>query len=307
MMHRRRAYFAFTLVEALVVIVIMAVLLAVLYPIFAASREKARASACEAKLRAIATALQEFRQDHGQYPNSLDALKDGYLTSGAAYCCPSDARAGRNTYDLFYARRGVKESKDRITLACALHGRCSGMIMHLDGTVDNVQFQTATLEGVALVLRREAGAFAAHNGRPLNPGDVVQTGASAVTLTFQDGSTCEVTPDTRLSVCTLAADSDGHGSYTLLYMYWGEIVCEVQNLLGTGSTFEVATPSVVAGVRGTCFGVRVDRQTREALVSVYSGDVSVTTPSGRGGGLKAGQAKKFRAPKDAKEKEVKEK
>jgi prepilin-type N-terminal cleavage/methylation domain-containing protein len=64
----------FTLVELLVVIAIIAVLAAILFPVFAAVKRKARIAADMANLNQIATAVKTYHQDHDAYPPSLYAL-----------------------------------------------------------------------------------------------------------------------------------------------------------------------------------------------------------------------------------------
>jgi prepilin-type N-terminal cleavage/methylation domain-containing protein/prepilin-type processing-associated H-X9-DG protein len=54
----------FTLIELLVVIAIIAVLAAILFPVFARSREAARAAQCRSNLRQLGTALALYREDY---------------------------------------------------------------------------------------------------------------------------------------------------------------------------------------------------------------------------------------------------
>lgn len=58
-MHRR----GFTLIELLVVIAIIAILAAILFPVFARAREKARQSSCLSNLKQIALAVQMYADD----------------------------------------------------------------------------------------------------------------------------------------------------------------------------------------------------------------------------------------------------
>src|SRR3954447_11426384 len=55
---------AFTLIELLVVIAIIAILAAILFPVFAQAREKARATACLSNQKNIATGIMLYAQDY---------------------------------------------------------------------------------------------------------------------------------------------------------------------------------------------------------------------------------------------------
>jgi prepilin-type N-terminal cleavage/methylation domain-containing protein len=61
---RRRG---FTLIELLVVIAILAILAAILFPVFAAARDKARQAACLSNVKQIAVSIAMYRQDWDGY------------------------------------------------------------------------------------------------------------------------------------------------------------------------------------------------------------------------------------------------
>ncbi|MFA0759368.1 MAG: hypothetical protein KEFWMYNX_001243 [Candidatus Fervidibacter sp.] len=63
----RRPFFrGFTLIELLVVIAIIAILAAILFPVFSQVREKARQVSCLSNTRQIALALQQYAQDYDE-------------------------------------------------------------------------------------------------------------------------------------------------------------------------------------------------------------------------------------------------
>ncbi len=93
---RRRG---FTLIELLVVIAIIAVLAAILFPVFAQAREKARATACLSNCRQIGLAFMQYAQDSDErLPLSTDTSRDlswvvtvqPYIKSPQIYRCPDD-------------------------------------------------------------------------------------------------------------------------------------------------------------------------------------------------------------------------
>ena len=57
---------AFTLIELLVVIAIIAILAAILFPVFARARENARRSSCQSNLKQINLGMIQYRQDYDE-------------------------------------------------------------------------------------------------------------------------------------------------------------------------------------------------------------------------------------------------
>jgi len=91
---------AFTLIELLVVIAIIAILAAILFPVFARARENARRSSCQSNLKQIALGFKQYTQDYDE--KFVPAIGDGtatggwadslqpYLKSTQIFQCPSD-------------------------------------------------------------------------------------------------------------------------------------------------------------------------------------------------------------------------
>src|ERR1700710_1545990 len=87
---------AFTLIELLVVIAIIAILAAILFPVFAKAREKARQIACLSNEKQLALGFMQYIQDYdekgpfsrvytGEFSSKNQTWKDGiypYVKNG---------------------------------------------------------------------------------------------------------------------------------------------------------------------------------------------------------------------------------
>jgi prepilin-type N-terminal cleavage/methylation domain-containing protein/prepilin-type processing-associated H-X9-DG protein len=77
-MRQRKQEHGFTLIELLVVIAIIAILAAILFPVFAQARDRARASACISNERQIGSALMMYIQDYDEaFPRVTFFSKSG--------------------------------------------------------------------------------------------------------------------------------------------------------------------------------------------------------------------------------------
>src|SRR5580692_9326501 len=65
--YRSSSRFGFTLIELLVVIAIIALLAAILFPVFSQAREKARQAMCLSNLYQIGLAMLQYTQDNDEH------------------------------------------------------------------------------------------------------------------------------------------------------------------------------------------------------------------------------------------------
>ena len=128
---QRRATKAFTLIELLVVIAIIALLAAILFPIFSRARENARRSSCQSNLMQIGLGMIQYAQDYDEtlpgvghqisncttdpWPYNFRWRIASYLKSTQIWMCPdttsqqqaaTDCQGFPNTY----AANGTQDS-----------------------------------------------------------------------------------------------------------------------------------------------------------------------------------------------------
>jgi len=118
---RKHSEQGFTLIELLVVIAILAILAAILFPVFARARENARRSSCQSNLKQLGLGFVQYVQDYdertpliyagtnpvtvasvgtattaigaaSEYWKWMDCIYP-YVKSAQVYTCPSDSRA----------------------------------------------------------------------------------------------------------------------------------------------------------------------------------------------------------------------
>ena len=108
--HREVKRKAFTLIELLVVIAIIAILAAILFPVFGRARENARRTSCLSNLKQIGLGIEQYKQDYdSMYPMAYfyvnGATSGGgyvhwsgsvqpYVKSEQLFVCPSDTGGG---------------------------------------------------------------------------------------------------------------------------------------------------------------------------------------------------------------------
>ena len=115
---RRRA---FTLIELLVVIAIIAILAAILFPVFAKAREKARQASCGSNVKQLMLATLQYTQDYDETMPYATRWGPGtagpywyqylapYMKSGQIVLCPSSQSTAQG-YGWNYQNFGYRAS-----------------------------------------------------------------------------------------------------------------------------------------------------------------------------------------------------
>ena len=86
---------AFTLIELLVVIAIIAILTAILLPVFATVKEQARRTACISNMQQIYAGVKQYELDNRRYPDFLF----GPAIAASGNACAQDNTAADSTYN----------------------------------------------------------------------------------------------------------------------------------------------------------------------------------------------------------------
>lgn len=128
------------------------------------------------------------------------------------------------------------------------------------------------ISGDIQVRHGATGSFVtATDGEVLAAGDTLRTfdGARAV-LTYFEGSTVSIEPNTELTIETASSNADG-STVVVMQQQFGRTWHVVTKLITGDSKYEVRTPASTASVRGTAF--QVDSDGEQTVVTTTEGTV----------------------------------
>ncbi|MCC7495797.1 MAG: DUF1559 domain-containing protein [Fimbriimonadaceae bacterium] len=176
----------FTLIELLVVIAIIAILAAILFPVFAKAREKARQSSCLSNEKQAGLAVLQYVSDydetfpqHYYYPNNTSSAggyahwtgtASPYVKNVQIFVCPSDPSkgAGPTNYSTATNNRG--------------YGVPGGQVPQTDADIDN-QAPRLSYVGNEIVMPRKR-----RTADPANVVPLAMVEAPAEVILFVDAT-----------------------------------------------------------------------------------------------------------------------
>jgi len=110
-------------------------------------------------------------------------------------------------------------------------------------------------------------------------GDKVRCEELAETeIVLNDGSIIKMKDNSLMEIELMEKDKQDKTTRTALKVYQGKVLGSIKKLASKSSKFTVTTPTAVAGIRGTVFGVFVEGDSTE--LDVLKGEVAIQGESG---------------------------
>jgi prepilin-type N-terminal cleavage/methylation domain-containing protein/prepilin-type processing-associated H-X9-DG protein len=198
----------FTLIELLVVIAIIAILAAILFPVFAKAREKARQTQCLNNQKQLATGLLMYAQDHEDILPQYNEWPNAIGLSGKVFDCPSSRT------------QGTAGKSDYFFLASLLPGNnnaqgllSSRAIGEISKPADTPLVLEQAASDMPFVLGGAGESFLSITNRVLPKVDYRHSKGTIVA--FADGHVAMVKSVTRAMILNAVADGDGVILYQL--------------------------------------------------------------------------------------------
>ena len=141
-----------------------------------------------------------------------------------------------------------------------------------------VPFSATLIDFEGEVLIQKAGEslwLPVEKDMPLEQGDHIKTGSQGFAeILVDDGSQIRLEENSEITLSELSADTQTKSITASVYLWFGRMLSNISRFAHSRSRFEVQTPTVVAGVRGTDFAIEVV-DTKQTDVGVFDGEVTV--------------------------------
>ncbi len=255
----------FTLIELLVVIAIIAILAAILFPVFARAREKARQTTCSSNQRQIAATVAMYAQDHEEsLPTTTNFWSSMQLDPGVVIC-PTKGKNTVNGYGFIVNNSGVSigavEDPTAEMLTCDGNNPIVNGFADIDGTRHSGKFVASYLDG----------HVSQTSDTPFAVRWTGQTAAAVVTYPTNAGSTIK---------CTTGGWTNGASSTT--YIPAGLDGCVQFKASATAGDFMIGLTesTFVPTTANNYTGIKYAMYANSATAKVYeSGTIRVTVPA----------------------------
>jgi len=176
----------FTLIELLVVIAIIAILAAILFPVFAKAREKARQASCLSNIRQMSLGILSYAQDFDEYlpqtgrwwdplPHTQPYFTywyqciEPYLKNTQILHCPSSTNANINNHNYGMVQQVVGYSGSRPGFTAGGYTCSSGTAPRSLADFDSPSERVFVADGSEYTIAVHTWNFTA-NTDPLSPG-----------------------------------------------------------------------------------------------------------------------------------------
>lgn len=193
---------AFTLIELLVVIAIIAILAAILFPVFARARENARRASCMSNLKQIGLGMLQYCQDYDEkFPLAVNGSNTSpvgwadsiqpYVKSLQLYQCPSEPTSPNPDpislgytdywYNSVLSRSANSGVNNNVSVALAAVANASLTVMNGDGdsSLGSARYRS---DGISSSSGNDTGL-------PANSVQVSFVASGAIVLRHLDGCT----------------------------------------------------------------------------------------------------------------------
>ena len=256
---------AFTLIELLVVIAIIAILAAILFPVFARARENARRASCQSNEKNIALGFKQYIQDNGEkYPPAMASAYDlkqsggsgalsEYIKSSAIFYCPSDSDKVNGSYG--YKLDGENESAIDNTTTRILLNETGPPFRHFDG------MNAAYVDGHVKWSKGQVGIATTVGSAPV-PDNYTASGLGpnvSTAIIENNNGTFGGSYGGTMSTCTSLPGCNvpiaGAFNFAVGVLNTGSGAQAITCTWGTGRTFNFTSNDPSAGSNGMSYGI----------------------------------------------------